>query len=96
MHLSKPIKMITLSVALALFIISCSNSEINNIPSDTSVTNHQIDKISISGKVQFPNKFETKASQNDIIAEASVALIYPSDYSTNPNKVIATGLTNLT
>ena len=48
----------------------------------------------IHGKIDFPNKFTTKATPAQVGVAATVSLINPSNHATAPNKTIATGLTD--
>jgi hypothetical protein len=53
-------------------------------------------KTRLSGKAEFPGEkgFATKANVEVISSEATVSLIYAPNHPTNPNKTVATGLTD--
>lgn len=84
--------------AALFFLLSATGCSTSNLTSgNNSEVTQSINSIksqtSLSGTVQFPSSFSTKASLSDVATSATVSLIYPSDHATNANKTIATGLT---
>lgn len=78
-------------------VLLVSSCNINNIQDNKSVIQQsQIKKdLTILGKVSYPS-FKAKSSEVDVWVNATVSLIYPSDYSEQSlrNKTVATGLTD--
>lgn len=85
------LRKVSLCLSLLLAVSACQNTitPINN----TSTKNK---KTILTGKVEFPNKFNTKASLGQIITNSTVSLIYPDNYQTADlqGKSIATGLSD--
>lgn len=77
---NKKVKTLILSLSLAVVFAGCNTpSNINNIQSELK-TNFIKGKVNLSGKVEFPNKFNVKANQTDITANSTISLLYPTDY----------------
>lgn len=74
-------------------LLSCQSPLIN--VNNNSAYNYS-NVLPIKGNVDFPNltKFNIKANISDIVSDSTVSLIYPSNHLVNPNKTIATGLTD--
>lgn len=94
----KKISLVSLTVLSLITACSIPVNDPNNINSNVLIKDSRAVIVTspINGIVEFPdlNKFKTKATVADIGQNATVSLIYPSDHLTNPNKTIATGITN--
>jgi uncharacterized protein YjbI with pentapeptide repeats len=81
-----------LSLALLLFVLTTNTSCANGINQQKDISISKEKSLTIKGKVVFPNGFKTKAENTSTLS--SVSIIYPANDPTNPNKTIATGITN--
>lgn len=81
-----------LSLALLLFVLTTNTSCANGINQQKDISVSKEKSLNLKGKVVFPDGFKTKAEY--ISTLSTVSIIYPANDPTNPNKTIATGVTD--
>jgi uncharacterized protein YjbI with pentapeptide repeats len=81
-----------LSIALLLFVLTTNTSYANDINQQKDISISKEKSLTIKGKVVFHNSFKTKAESVSTLS--TVSIIYPANDHKNPNKTIATGITN--
>ncbi|MFN8672159.1 MAG: hypothetical protein U0457_08800 [Candidatus Sericytochromatia bacterium] len=89
-------KVLKISIILISILSSCY-LPINDFQTYEIIYNSQNkSKFSLFGKVDFSkySKFNTKATIEEIKNNSTISLIYPMDHASNPNKTIATGLSD--
>lgn len=81
-----------LSLALLLFVLTTNTSCANGINQQKDISVSKEKSLNLKGKVVFPDGFKTKAESVSTLS--TVSIIYPANDTTNPNKTIATGVTD--
>ncbi len=92
---------LTLSVYMALAVVTACTHDIPNNPGNVSYpvkSNQFTSKYNVSGIADFSSSvtkgMSIKATLTDVGTAAVVSILYPPDDATNPNVTVATGLTD--
>jgi hypothetical protein len=90
--MNKTLRSFTVSYLILILASSCnSNSPVKPVVTQKNpiVINNIVSKTTLKGIVEFPDKFQTKATLANIAANTTVSIIEP-----NANITIASGITN--
>lgn len=86
-----------ISLSVFLFITSCS-IPMNDISNNPKILNNSSYKLNyeVTGQVNFPVNFSTKATQSDITVQSTISILYPSNHadSSLANTAVGAGLTD--
>jgi Tol biopolymer transport system component len=84
------------SIFLILTVTSCSQPVVNTsgLTQENSFYGQNNTNTALSGKVEFPDQFNLKATVGEVGSNATVSIIYPANHPTMAGKTVATGLTN--
>ncbi|MFN8577463.1 MAG: hypothetical protein U0354_11445 [Candidatus Sericytochromatia bacterium] len=86
-----------ISIVLLFTLTSCSVNNLSSINNNDKINSNINLKTTLSGQVIFPkDKFNTKATQENILSSTTISILYPSNTSSYSltNNTVATGLTD--
>lgn len=85
----------SISIVLLFTLTSCSVNNLNSINNNNKINSNINLNMTLSGQVIFPKgKFNTKATQDNILSSTTISILYPSNTSSLINSTVATGLTD--